>query len=72
MTTLQLVLGFSVTANIVLGIVVVIFAIDRQYFHKTCQLRHNPIDAAIVRIEETLKMLHDLLVEHIQGGRKNG
>ena len=59
----------SITANIVLGVVILIFAIDRASFQKTCKLRHNPIDAAIIRIEETLNKLHEMFVEHISGGK---
>ena len=61
-------LHISIVANIVLGVIVVIFAIDRQYFHKTCQLRHNPIDKALVRIEQKLNELYQMVVEHLKGG----
>lgn len=60
----------SILANLILSVIIIIFAIDRASFQKTCRLRHNPIDAAIVRIEETLNRLHDMFVEHIKGDRK--
>jgi len=62
----------SVAINIVLGVIVVIFAIDRQYFQKTCMLRHNPIDKAIVRIEAKLNELYQMVVEHLKGDKTHG
>lgn len=66
MTLFQL----SILGNIVLGIIVVIFAIDRANFQRTCRIRHNPIDAAIIRIEDTLNALHKMFVEYLAGGKK--
>ena len=59
-------LHLSIVANIVLSVVIIIFAIDRQYFHKTCQLRHNPIDKAIARIEDRLVELRSLLINSLK------
>jgi len=60
----------SIVLNIVLGVVLVIFALDRRFFRQTCQLRHNPIDEAIARIEAKLTKVYDMLVDHITGGKK--
>jgi hypothetical protein len=37
----------SIIANIILAVIVGIFALDRRFFRQTCELRHNPIDQAI-------------------------
>lgn len=59
----------SVVGNIVLTVILVIFALDRRYFRQTCELRHNPIDKAIARIETKLGELYDMFVDHLQGGK---
>jgi len=53
----------SVICNIVLGVIVVIFAIDRRYFQRVCQLRHNPIDIAVVEIKKDIKSIFTKLDE---------
>ena len=63
-------LHLSIACNIVLGVVVIIFAIDRQYFHKTCQLRHNPIDKAIARIEDRLVELRSLIINNLKSKKE--
>jgi len=60
----------SLLANIILTVIVAIFAIDRINFQRVCKIRHNPIDAAILEIKETLNKLHEMFVKHIQGGSK--
>ena len=59
----------SVVGNIILGVIVAIFALDRINFRKTCELRHNPIDEAIHRIENKLNQLYDKFIEHLKGDK---
>ena len=44
----------SIIANIVLGILILILVRDRQYFRSVCELRHNPIDAALQEIKASI------------------
>jgi hypothetical protein len=53
----------SILANIVLTIGILFLVRDRQYFKSVCQLRHNPIDKAIIRIEESIGKIWDKLNE---------
>ena len=45
----------SVVGNVVMLVVIAILALDRVHFRKNCELRHNPIDAAVDRIEAGIK-----------------
>ena len=53
----------SVVGNIVLLVVIGIFALDRKYFRATCELRHNPIDEAIHEIKDSIKRIWEKLNE---------
>jgi hypothetical protein len=53
----------SIAANIIFSVVIGIFALDRRFFRQTCELRHNPIDDAIERIEHNIEKIWDKLNE---------
>ena len=62
----------SIIGNIVLAVILAVLALDRrntnnriqqtiQQFKTVCELRHNPIDKAIERIEDTLDKIWEAI-----------